>query len=390
MNSLSSKPKVYKQPLVSICIPVYNAEKTVVNTLQSILNQTYQNLEIIIVDNASTDNTLNLIGKITDLRLAIYRNSVNIGAERNFSKCIELATGDYIAIFHADDLYKSDMVQKQVQVFLEKPFIGAVFTMANRINEHDEVTGEYKLPFELKNKDTYYFSEIITSRLRNGNFLICPSAMVRSEIYKELAPFNVEKFGTAADLDMWLRILGKCPVAILDEKLMNYRISNIQGGFLYNCLRTEEEDFFKVLDYHLSFMTCTIKDIPNDALNNYEFLRYMDNVVRAVNYINKGQSKNAKTLLEQSFSTKIFMVAMSRIKKPRFLIFLVIGSMLLVLTYLGLEQYICKMLARLQYSLHSTGLCNFTIQSLCNFFIKLLLTKLSGSVPKLLNRNSER
>ncbi|MCO5383612.1 MAG: glycosyltransferase [Methanosarcina barkeri] len=169
MNNSSSKQTVYKQPnppLVSICIPVYNSEKTIVSTLQSILNQTYQNLEIIIVDNASTDNTLDLIGKLTDPRIIIYKNSVNIGAEKNFSKCIELATGDYIAIFHSDDLYKQEMVQKQVQAFQENPSIGAVFTLANQINEQGEVIGEYKLPVELKNNGTYCFSEIINLILK--------------------------------------------------------------------------------------------------------------------------------------------------------------------------------------------------------------------------------
>jgi len=99
----NSKQKLSNQPLVSICIPTYNAKKTVVQTVQSILNQTYKNLEIIIVDNASTDNTLDLLQKFKDPRIKIYKNIKNIGAEKNFSRCIELAKGKYIAIFHADD-----------------------------------------------------------------------------------------------------------------------------------------------------------------------------------------------------------------------------------------------------------------------------------------------
>lgn len=354
MNSLSSKPKVYKQPLVSICIPIYNAEKTVVNTLQSILNQTYQNLEIIIVDNASTDHTLDLLGKFTDPRMKIYKNNTNIGAEKNFSRCIELATGKYIAIFHSDDLYKPNIVQKQVQAFQDNPSIGAVFTIANLINEHDKVIGEFKLPVDLKKRGTYSFSEIFISTLRNENFLICPSAMVRSEIYKELIPFNVERFGTSADLDMWLRILERHPIAILNEKLMSYRISSMQGMFLYNYSRTDEADFFKVIDYYFSIRAFNIKDIPNSALDYYEFHRYADNVTRTVNYINTGQSQDAKKLLKKSISTKVFRIAMSCIEKPKFLAILVLGIVLLVLTYLGLEQYICKRIHQLRYRRYST------------------------------------
>ncbi|MCO5383611.1 MAG: hypothetical protein NHB15_17310 [Methanosarcina barkeri] len=60
-----------------------------------------------------------------------------------------------------------------------------------------------------------------------------------------MSPFNVEKFGTSADLDMWWRILEKGSITVLNEKLMNYRISKTQGGFLYNNLRTDEADFLR-------------------------------------------------------------------------------------------------------------------------------------------------
>ena len=345
-----------KKPLVSICIPTYNAERTVVSTIQSILNQTYQNLEIIIVDNASTDNTLVLLQKFDDTRIQIYKNSKNIGAEKNWSRCIELAIGEYIAIFHADDLYMPDMVQKQMQAFQDNPSIDAVFTMANHINDRDEVISEHKLPVELKGKEIYYFHEIFISILRNLNFLMCPSAMVRSEIYKELAPFNDEWFGTSADLDMWLKILEKHPIAILDEKLMSYRISNAvivkigevyfklkrtQGSNLYRHLRTEQADFFKVMDYYLSVKSGDL-DIPQSALNKYELLRSRDNITRAVNHLVKGQSQDAKKLLKESFAITVFRAMVGYMGKPRFLAHWILGAMLLVFVYFGLGGYLGK------------------------------------------------
>lgn len=337
-----------KKPLVNVCIPTYNAEKTVVSTLQSILNQTYQNLEIIVVDNASTDNTLALLQQFNDPRMKIYKNSKNIGAEKNWGRCIGLASGEYICIFHADDLYKRDMIKKQVQAFQDNPSIGAVFTMANRINDRGEVMGEPKLPVELKGKRIYYVSEIFIPILRNRNFLMCPSAMVRSEVYKELAPFNDELFGTSADLDMWLRILERHPIAILDEKLMSYRISNAQGSYRFRYLRTEQADFFKVMDFYLSVKFGDM-DIPNSALNKYELLRSMDNIMRAVNHLIKGQSEDARKLLKESFSIKVFKATMGYIAKPKFLAYCVFGAMLLVLVYFGLGRYLGKGLHWLLY-----------------------------------------
>lgn len=349
MNNSSSKQRVSRNPLVSICIPIYNAEKTVVSALRSILKQTYQNLEILIVDNASTDDTLAFLKQFKDPRIKIYKNSKNIGAEKNWSRSIELTRGKYIAIFHADDLYMPNMVQKQVQVFQNNSSIGAVFTMANRINDCSKLIGEDKLPAELKYKSFFYFPEIFLSILRNGNFLLCPSAMVKSKIYKELVPFNEDKFKTSADLDMWLRILKKYPIAILDEKLMSRRINDTQGSYATTYLRTEQADFFKVMDYHLSHRSIVL-EVSHKTLNKYEFLRYIDNIKRAINYLSKKQPQEAKNLLGKSFSSNIFFEAISNFKKPKFFIWWCGGIVILGLVYLGLGQHIGKSLHWLLYT----------------------------------------
>lgn len=337
-----------EQPLVSICIPVYNSEKTIASTLQSILTQTYQNLEIIIAENASTDHTLAILETFSDSRMKIYKNNKTIMGEKNFSRCIELATGDYIAIFHADDLYMPDMVQKQVNAFQENPSIGAVFTWANYINEVGGVIGEHKLPVEVKNKTIFDFSEILISILRNGNFLMCPSAMVRSEIYKELAPFKDDPFGSSADLDMWLRILEKHTIAILNENLMSYRISKTQGCRLYNYLRTKEADFFKVMDFHLSKKNDDLK-IPKSALNRYELQRTVDNITRSVNLILKSQPQEAKKLLAQSLSSRVFMATIDCIDEIKYLICCIFGLLLLFSINLRIGLYLAKIFPWLRY-----------------------------------------
>ena len=331
----------YNQPLVSICIPTYNAEKTVMDTLQSIVNQTYQNLEILVVDNASTDETLSLLQEFNDSRIKIHRNERNIGAEANFSRCIELASGEYIAIFHADDLYLPNMIEKQVQAFQDNPSVGAVFTLAKYINDRGEKIGEAKLPVKLRGKRVYHFPQIFIRILENGNFLMCPSCMVRGKLYKELAPFDGHRFRTSADLDMWLRILEKCPIVILEEELMCYRISNEHGSYPYRYSRTEEADFFKVMDYHLSVKPGVL-DIPRNALNKYEFQRGLDKIMRAINYLNKGESQEAKRLLRESLSTMAFRGAVQSIARPKRLSFWICGILLLGSGYL--RRYFAKSL----------------------------------------------
>jgi len=348
MSDSSSKKELYNQPLVSICIPTYNAGKTVVQTVQSILNQTYQNLEIIIVDNASTDNTLAILQKFKDSRIKIHKNTKNIGAEKNFSRCVELANGGYIAIFHADDLYMPDMVQRQVRVFQDNSIIGAVFSMANKINICGERIGETKLPVELKGEKSYCFSEIFLSILENGNFFVTSSAMVRSRIYKKLMPFNVENFATSADLDMWLRVLEEHPITILDEKLMSYRISYTQGTYQFGYERTGSADFFKVMNYYLSAKSGTL-DISHSTLNKYKLLKDIDNIRCAVNFLAKGKSKDAKKLLKESFSFNLLKVTVGNNRKLYFITYLIFGTVLLLLAHLGLGHRLGKMLHYLRY-----------------------------------------
>ena len=121
-------------PMVCICIPTYNAAATIRETLTSILAQTYTNLVIHVSDNASTDKTLEIVESMADSRIHIHRHENNIGAEGNFTRCIQLATGKYTAIFHADDLYGADMVAKQVAFLESHPDAGAVFTEAEMID----------------------------------------------------------------------------------------------------------------------------------------------------------------------------------------------------------------------------------------------------------------
>ncbi len=344
-----TKQKINSCPLVSICIPTYNTAKTLRKCLDSILNQTYPNKEIIISDNASTDETEKIIKEyVKKYKVKYYKTEKNIGGEGNFTRCIELATGEFIAIFHADDLYQPNMVERQVKVFQDNTSVGAVSTQANYINSHGKIIGESKLPNGLRNKKIYHFSEIFISILSNLNFIVCPSVMVRGKIYKGLVHFNEKKFGTSSDLDVWLRILEKQPIAILDEKLMSYHISNAQGSFSYGYLRTEPADFYRVMDYYLTNKVDNI-DIPRNVLNKYEFLRSIDKIRCAVNYLIQGKGKEAKGLLKKSFSFYIFLGAISSFKKTKFLIYWISGLGLLVLIYLGLGKYVGEKLHWLLY-----------------------------------------
>jgi glycosyltransferase involved in cell wall biosynthesis len=107
--------------LVSIVIPVYNRESLILETLRSAQNQTYPNIEIVIVDNKSTDNTWNLLLSEAekDQRISLFQNETNVGPVRNWEKCFHYAKGEYIKILWSDDLIEPTFVEETMEVFEE-------------------------------------------------------------------------------------------------------------------------------------------------------------------------------------------------------------------------------------------------------------------------------
>lgn len=289
-------------PLVCICVPTYNAEATIRETLESILAQTYRNIVVYISDNASTDDTLKAIEAIADSRVTVHRHDVNVGGEGNFTRCIKFATGKYTAIFHADDIYESNMVTKQVAFLETNTDVGAVFTEALTIDEQGVRFGVIGgVPGGRGGVTRIGFRELLQTMMLHHNFLVCPSVMVRTKIYKEeIKVWGSELFKSASDVDTWLRLADLHSIAVLDEQLMRYRISRAQYSHI-NRNRTERADFFLVMDHYLA--KPDVKKLLSKAdLRNYGWLERHERVALAFNLFSLGRLSEAKDLLKGVFS----------------------------------------------------------------------------------------
>jgi len=271
------------EPLVSICIPMYNAEKTIGKTIASIIGQIYKNIEIIIIDNCSSDASVKIIQRYQDPRIRLIRNNIHLPiGEYNWNRCFSYANGEFLAIFHADDVYLPQMVSRQVETFKKFPMIGGVFTQGNIIDEEDTIIGEFKLPPEIRDSEPCSYQKIFNAALEYADFLPTPSAMLQRDLYQKLSPFRYDQFGSASDFDLWLRAAAVAPLVILHEKLMNYRVSRAQGSSKINKLRTDESDFFKVMDHHIAIH----KDadmISAYSMDSYKISMMGDQLIRAQN-----------------------------------------------------------------------------------------------------------
>jgi len=321
-------------PLVCICVPTYNAAKTVHHTLTSILNQTYENIVVHVSDNASTDDTLKIIDSLDDTRIRVNRFSVNVGGEANFTRCIQLACGKYTVIFHADDIYESDIIEKQVNFLEAHKHIGAVFTHAAIIDKNGVMNGRFiEVPkSEVSVNHVYDFNHLFKAILMHSNFLVCPSVMVRTNIYQEvIGTWNGTDFGTSADLDVWFRLALNTLVGIIPEPLMRYRISKSQHTEKLRS-RTTRSDFFLVIDYYLSKKSVQNFLSKNDYLN-YSRLERTDRTVRAANLYLLGKQKEAAFLCTDAFTLDTFYAAT---KNKRGLFTLVAGVVIRFLVFVDL------------------------------------------------------
>lgn len=294
-------------PEVTIFMPAYNSATTIGVTLESILAQTYRNIKVLVLDNASTDTTRDVVNRFAsrDSRLKLLPYTENVGFEGNCSRCLQLSTGDYAAIYHADDVYEPWIVEREVAFLESHQDVGAVFTQASYI----DATGAFirgggplgGITASPPTHTIYDFPMAFNKVLRETNFFICPSAMVRSRIYRDHVQIWDEQFGASADLWVWLRILQKFKVGILHEPLMRYRLSASQGSVQVNFQRTEKSPFNRVVEHFLEDPAVRLT-VERSALDTYEIHALRDRLKRSRAALMTGNQPLARELSNGAWS----------------------------------------------------------------------------------------
>jgi len=154
---------------VSILIPVYNREKLIEQTVRSAMNQTYKNIEIIIVDNKSTDNTWEILNTLAnqDNRIKIFQNETNIGPVLNWKRCINEANGEYVKILWSDDLIAPTFIEKTLPFVVDNEDVGFVFTTTEIFYDN---TNKRLKTYNIGETGIYYTQLYIESSLLGESF----------------------------------------------------------------------------------------------------------------------------------------------------------------------------------------------------------------------------
>jgi len=244
------------KPLVSVIIPSYNHEAFIEECIQSVLDQTFQDFEIVITDDGSTDGTVEKIKRFSDPRIRLFEHAKNEGASIAANNCLRHARGEYIAMLSSDDAWLPEKLEIQVDYLQNHPEIYAVFTKINWIDENSELITEpdfyYKDIFNnAENRSRYEWLHLFFFQ---GNCLCHPSSLIRREVYQVVGLFD-PRLANLPDLDLWVRVCLHYDIHILDQKLVNLRHfvneNNASGNNLQNNIRVWYEHR-KILDHYLS------------------------------------------------------------------------------------------------------------------------------------------
>ena len=221
---------------LSVIIPCYNGDKYISQAIQSVLDQTYHDFEIVITNDGSTDDSLSRIEAFDDSRILLYNFDRNRGVAAATNNCIEHARGKYVAILDADNVFLSTKLETQIQFLENHPEIGAVFTWVQLIDgsgrKLEDAGHPYQTLFEQPNRSR---QEWLNHFFYRNNCLCHPSAMIRKECYEAVGEYDT-RLSQLLDFDLWIRLCRQYEIFIIPDELLRFRIhdddSNLSGQSL--------------------------------------------------------------------------------------------------------------------------------------------------------------
>jgi len=206
-------------PRVSVCIPAYNGARYLGRTVESVLGQDFGEYEVVVCDDASTDDTPGVCERYRGARVRYLRSEERGGAGRAWNRCVEQARGAYVVLLHADDMLDRAFLRRAVAVLDRRREVGLVHCAVQHIDEEDKPLHLQRL-YEDDRVDT---GEALVRRLLLEGCVVNPAGvMVRRHLYERVGPFT-DKIVWGVDWHMWLRIALQAHVAYLADPLAFYR-----------------------------------------------------------------------------------------------------------------------------------------------------------------------
>ncbi len=211
-------------PKISVIIPTYNQEQYITDAIESVLQQTEQDFEIIIVNDASSDQTIHCVQAQTDPRIRLFSLAQNQGESAATNFGIQKSQGKWIAILHSDDIFHPQKLEKQAAVLEQNPSIGAVLSDVQVIDEKGQPVPIGKHPlqrvFTQQNRSRFQWLNYF---FYQDNCLCQTSTLIRRQCYEKIGLYDL-RFRQIPDFDFWVRFCLNHELYILPEALVRYRV----------------------------------------------------------------------------------------------------------------------------------------------------------------------
>ena len=241
-------------PLVSVMLPVYNAECYVAEAIESILNQTYNNFEFIIVNDGSSDRSEEVILSISDERIRYYRNEVNLGLIGTLNKSISLSSGKYLARMDNDDICLPERLAKQVAFLESHPEVGVLGTAFYNIDKAGEIFSETAFPSQ---------HNLLCWSLCFFSPLAHPTVMMRRELVQSEGGYKAG-IVHCEDYDFWYRLSSKTKLSNLPDVLFKLRKHEMNSSSLFDTTQFNNS----IIISRKMISQLIDEDIPEDLVRN--------------------------------------------------------------------------------------------------------------------------
>ncbi|WP_439890364.1 glycosyltransferase [Ralstonia sp. 25C] len=235
-----------KAPTVSVIMPAYNHAPFVAESIRSVLTQDYEDLELLVADDGSPDETVAAIRSISDPRMQIFPHEVNRGAGVVTRELISRCRGKYIALINSDDAWLPGKLSYQVDILESNAELAAVFGRAQYFDRDgrpvDKSTMQFGTVFDQENRSRGAW---LRRFFDHGNCLCHPTMLIRSGVYQQIGTYD-NRYRQLPDFEMWVRFIRRWQFHISDRELINFRIlpgENASSHTPANSIRTMNEHY---------------------------------------------------------------------------------------------------------------------------------------------------
>ncbi|MBD2167457.1 glycosyltransferase [Calothrix membranacea FACHB-236] len=271
-------------PLISVIIPAFNSEKTIKKTIESVLQQTFTDFEVIIINDGSSDSTLEIVQKINDSRITVYSFD-NAGANVSRNRGLYYAKGEFVSFLDADDMWSLDKLESQLKLLQIHPESSVAYSWTNYIDDKSQFLrrGSYIVA-----TGNVYPNILLVNFLENGS-----NPLIRKQALNVIGGFD-ESLGACQDWDIYLRLATNYQFVCVSSPQILYRVtpSSLSSNVMQlenACLTVIEKAFNQAPSY--------LQYLKRHSLSNiYKYLLY-----KAL----EGTPKRSKTIIAAKFLCKV-------------------------------------------------------------------------------------